>query len=113
MPTCGRCNGKGAIQPFKALAPTRCPVCLGLKTIAAKRKKNYPDPQDKGLGVWLHINEWEGVTYMSDTRLTTAELNRLLGEQDGTTSQETERDRSQRTDTQDVDANPDDSTEVP
>ncbi len=89
MPTCNRCNGKGVIQPFAALAPTRCPVCLGLKTIAMKRKKNYPDERDKGLGVWLHINTYEGVTYMSDKPATSAEINRLLGEQDGTTSQET------------------------
>ena len=90
MPTCNRCNGKGTIQPFKALDPTRCPVCLGLKTIATKRKKNYPDERDKGLGVWLHINHHEGITYMEDKRLTSAEINRLLGEPNGTTSQETE-----------------------
>ena len=90
MPTCNRCNGKGTIKTHPGLDPSRCPVCLGLKTIAMKRKRNYPDERDKGLGVWLHTHHYEGVTYMNTKRLTVAEIERLLGEPNGTTSQETE-----------------------
>ena len=39
-------------------------------------KRPYKEPTHEG--VWLHTHHYEGVTYMDDKPLTTAELDRLM-----------------------------------
>jgi len=57
---CNRCQGKGTIQPFKALDATRCPVCIGSGWAKTRRppvvKPDRPDPRTKTF-ITLHDDD--------------------------------------------------------